>query len=699
MNSTTSHLGIVFEETTTREFSFIFDSEQHLRPLKFSFVQVHLEKEEFVVAKVVDVNTDNPLLAKDTAKFYAEKNGIAEILPDVMSKRFMLYKARCEVVGKVNKAASPVKIEPLTQAIKTGSKVEPLDKEILSKLYSDDEPHFVQLGKTYSQTPESIANVSLNADELTTMHTCIFGMSGMGKTTTTATLLEELIFRGGKIILFDPHADYVNLNRLSSQLKAQFCKVDSGKLRIRDPELEKTVNDVKQRLKNYYAQKNKDKVEWADESQNAELEDANIIYRLLGFRSVLHGKIIHKHSDESIADIEHDLIKLIKLIKLNTKAIPDELFCRKILDTKRCYPQIKRYESKSVFYTIRLIEAMAGEEITDAQMGYYVDWIDGNEEKGTEGLKKESDGALSDGALIEALIKKIEGPNSASNSKSKSNQSKGKQSSSNKSSAPMLRQLSMAKKTLSSLDKKGIESLEVEEFVNDFCKTDGKLKDVAVTCFDLSDLESDEVRRALIYAVVSFIFEKYKSKELSIEENAYPILFAIEEARTLIPRAMGDPEMDKPATRLARSAVRSIATEGRKMGLGLLVISQTPSSVDNLITSQANTQILHRMTNPDDLTYIKQISESLSQEDLENLKTVGEGTAIVTGVAMKTRTSILVDVRMRYSEEGKQKPTPFKDRLKGLKQNLRTAETDENWSDGMPTPIETGKADLSNDEL
>jgi DNA helicase HerA-like ATPase len=672
MNSTTSHLGIVFEETTTREFSFIFDSEQHLRPLKFSFVQVHLEKEEFVVAKVVDVNTDNPLLAKDTAKFYAEKNGIAEILPDVMSKRFMLYKARCEVVGKVNKAASPVKIEPLTQAIKTGSKVEPLDKEILSKLYSDDEPHFVQIGKTYSQTPESIANVSLNADELTTMHTCIFGMSGMGKTTTTATLLEELIFRGGKIILFDPHADYVNLNRLSSQLKAQFGKVDSsGKLSIRNPELKEKVNKVREeRLKKYYQETGHN--DWAEESQNAELEDANIIYRLLGFRSVLHGKIIHKHSDESIADIERDLIDL------NTDAIPDELFCRKILETKRCYPKIKRYDSKSAFYTIRLIEAMAGEEITDAQMGYYVAWIDGNEEKGTRGLKEEN---KSDKDLIEALKKEI------------------KTVRADKSYVPLRRQMFMADKTLSSLDKKGIESLEVEEFVNDFCKTDGKLKDVAVTCFDLSDLESDEVRRALIYAVVSFVFEKYKSKELSIEKNASPILFAIEEARTLIPRATGDPEMDKPATKLARSAVRSIATEGRKMGLGLLVISQTPSSVDNLITSQANTQILHRMTNPDDLTYIKQISESLSQEDLENLKTVGEGTAIVTGVAMKTRTSILVDVRMRYSEEGKQKPTPFKDRLKGLKQNIRAVETNENSSEGMPKPVETGKADLSNDEL
>ncbi|RFM24307.1 MAG: DUF87 domain-containing protein [Candidatus Thermochlorobacter aerophilum] len=672
MNSTTSHLGIVFEETTTREFSFIFDSEQHLRPLKFSFVQVHLEKEEFVVAKVVDVNTDNPLLAKDTAKFYAEKNGIAEILPDVMSKRFMLYKARCEVVGKVNKAASPVKIEPLTQAIKTGSKVEPLDKEILSKLYSDDEPHFVQIGKTYSQTPESIANVSLNADELTTMHTCIFGMSGMGKTTTTATLLEELIFRGGKIILFDPHADYVNLNRLSSQLKAQFGEVDpSGKLSIRNPELKEKVNKVrKERLKKYYQETGHN--DWADESKNEELEDANIIYRLLGFRSVLHGKIIHKHSDESIADIERDLIDL------NTDAIPDELFCRKILLQTKRYPEVKFYEGKGYFYTLRLIEAMSGQTITEAQEGYYRDWILGDGQQ-TSGILY-MDTSLSEQDVLKKLLECV-----------------GKLDNKVTSKTAIERQLKLTLDRVDSLKKKH-QPLNIETFTKEFIEQAGKLYNASVACFDLSDLETDEVRRALIYAVVSFIFEKYKSKELRIEENASPILFAIEEARTLIPRATGDPEMDKPATKLARSAVRSIATEGRKMGLGLLVISQTPSSVDNLITSQANTQILHRMTNPDDLTYIKQISESLSQEDLENLKTVGEGTAIVTGVAMKTRTSILVDVRMRYSEEGRQKPTPFKDRLKGLKQNIRAVETNENSSEGMPKPVETGKAVLSNDD-
>jgi hypothetical protein len=105
------------------------------------------------------------------------------------------------------------------------------------------------------------------------------------------------------------------------------------------------------------------------------------------------------------------------------------------------------------------------------------------------------------------------------------------------------------------------------------------------------------------------------------------------------------------------------------------------------------------MVNPDDLKYVKEISEGLSSEDLENLKMVGEGTAIITGVALKTRSSILVDIRMRYSAEGKQKPLPFKMRLAGLKQKNDKVENGKDTFAGMPEPVETGKADLSNDEL
>ena len=67
-------------------------------------------------------------------------------------------------------------------------------------------------------------------------------------------------------------------------------------------------------------------------------------------------------------------------------------------------------------------------------------------------------------------------------------------------------------------------------------------------------------------------------------ENAHPVLFALEEARTLIPRQEESSTTGEmhPATRAARLAARQIATEGRKMGLGMLVISQKPAAVDSI---------------------------------------------------------------------------------------------------------------------
>ena len=157
-----------------------------------------------------------------------------------------------------------------------------------------------------------------------------------------------------------------------------------------------------------------------------------------------------------------------------------------------------------------------------------------------------------------------------------------------------------------------------------------------------------------------------------MDENAHPILFALEEARTLISRqeeSSSSGEMN-PATRAARFAVQQIATEGRKMDLGMLVISQKPASVDSLTTSQANTLILHRVINPDDQSYIRDVGESLSNEDLEILKTVKEGVAIVTGDALKTRMSPLVKIRNRYSKPGAKRPSPIKNKWEKQEQEL-----------------------------
>ena len=285
---------------------------------------------------------------------------------------------------------------------------------------------------------------------------------------------------------------------------------------------------------------------------------------------------------------------------------------------------------------MRLIEAMAGEGFTPAQEGYVIRWLSDSRRLNTN---------TSDTELLQYLRGRADrlGP---------TNQSKD----------ALLRILDRGIRITSALVNRGCKSLDVMCFVNDFCKTTGKLSEVATAVFDLSDLGNNHARRALVFAIMEFVFDEYKSKRLAMDKNAHPVLFALEEARTLIPRqdeSSTTGEMH-PATRAARLASGQIATEGRKMGIGMIVISQKPAAVDPLTASQANTLILHRVINPDDQAYIRSVGESLSADNLETLKTVGAGVAIVTGSAMKTRMSTLVKVRYRYSEEGTEKPAPIK---------------------------------------
>ena len=156
---------------------------------------------------------------------------------------------------------------------------------------------------------------------------------------------------------------------------------------------------------------------------------------------------------------------------------------------------------------------------------------------------------------------------------------------------PLLRIIRRAKRTVNSLIKRDCQSLDVRQFVDDFCAKGKTLSHVSTAVFNLSTMENDFVRRVLISTIMEFAFDKYKSGEYNIEKNAYPVLFALEEARTLIPQQVDSNTTTNPATSAARSAARQIATEGRKMGLGMLIISQKPASVDQLTVSQANTFI------------------------------------------------------------------------------------------------------------
>lgn len=211
-----SKIGTVFGEASTNKFTFIFprDLEQSL---KNAFVYVDMKNYK-VVGKVVDIITENPLLSPETMKFFVEKKKIgSEISKYLKSERFMFFTAECEVLGEFNKNED--NIEPVTNPIETGADVFFLEPEKLEKLFFDSKPYNLYPG--YIETPNKTKNsakFSLKGDEIITMHCGIFGMTGMGKTTTTATLLEELTIRGSKNIIFDPHGDYINLGIIKKEI-------------------------------------------------------------------------------------------------------------------------------------------------------------------------------------------------------------------------------------------------------------------------------------------------------------------------------------------------------------------------------------------------------------------------------------------------------------------------------------------------
>ena len=86
------------------------------------------------------------------------------------------------------------------------------------------------------------------------------------------------------------------------------------------------------------------------------------------------------------------------------------------------------------------------------------------------------------------------------------------------------------------------------------------------------------------------------------EERAIdPVLLVCEEAHRYVPNR-GEAQYEA-----AQEAIRRIAKEGRKYGVGLLLVSQRPSEVEAAVLSQCNSWIVLRVTNDSDREHVKAI--------------------------------------------------------------------------------------------
>lgn len=102
-------------------------------------------------------------------------------------------------------------------------------------------------------------------------------------------------------------------------------------------------------------------------------------------------------------------------------------------------------------------------------------------------------------------------------------------------------------------------------------------------------------------SVVARILFNLKVWQTPDERENDPVLLVCEEAHRYVPNR-GEAQYEA-----AQEAIKRIAKEGRKYGIGLLLISQRPSEVEATVLSQCNSWIVLRITNDSDREHVKSI--------------------------------------------------------------------------------------------
>ncbi len=172
-------------------------------------------------------------------------------------------------------------------------------------------------------------------------------------------------------------------------------------------------------------------------------------------------------------------------------------------------------------------------------------------------------------------------------------------------------------------------------FSSDFIPYNEIVKPGKCSIFNLKGIPP-EIQEIIVYKLLKDLFEQRKLGNIS------PFFTVIEEAHNFAPeRSFGESK--------SSSIIRTIASEGRKFGLGLCVLTQRPARLDKNVLSQCSTQIILKVTNPNDLRSIVNSIENISSEDEEDIKNLAIGTALVSGVI---DLPLHVKIRPRRSKHG-----------------------------------------------
>ncbi len=156
-----------------------------------------------------------------------------------------------------------------------------------------------------------------------------------------------------------------------------------------------------------------------------------------------------------------------------------------------------------------------------------------------------------------------------------------------------------------------------------------------VKIIDFSEVPSD-VLPLIVSLLARLLFSVQQWADIS---HRHPIALFCDEAHLYIPA-----DSTKSIDEASLITFERISKEGRKYGVGLVVISQRPSEVNRTVLSQSNNFIAMRLTNVDDQAVVKRLLPDSLGDYADMLPILDIGEALVVGDAS------LLPSRIKISE-------------------------------------------------
>lgn len=149
--------------------------------------------------------------------------------------------------------------------------------------------------------------------------------------------------------------------------------------------------------------------------------------------------------------------------------------------------------------------------------------------------------------------------------------------------------------------------------------------DKPITVLDVSGLPAD-ILSTIVGTLLRIVYDVlFWAGNLPVSGRNQPLLVVLEEAHIFLPEGKES---------AAQRTVAKIAKEGRKYGVGLLIVTQRPSEIEGTALSQCGTMISMRLTNSADRAKVQAAMPDVLESLTGLLPSLRTGEGLVVGEAM-----------------------------------------------------------------